>query len=52
MNETTSERDKLEQLKWDIQRMLDANEAFLHWDNVKEQILITSNYTDVSVPID
>lgn len=47
-----SERDKLEALKKQINKLLDENNAFLHWDNVREQIVIESNYTSVSVPVD
>lgn len=47
-----SERDKLEALKKQINKLLDENDAFLHWDNLREQIVIESNYTSVSVPVD
>lgn len=46
------ERDKLEKLKKEINRLLDENEAFLHWDNVREEIVLESNYTSVATPID
>lgn len=47
-----SERDKLEALKKQINKLLDENDAFLHWDNLREQIVIESNHTSVAVPVD
>lgn len=47
-----SVRDKLEKLKKELNRLLDENEAFIHYDNVREEIVIENIYGSVSVPID